>query len=49
MSEFPDAEQARVTVDDGAAVTLLGWDKNCGDVGTVFQEGVEQYHKSMTL
>jgi hypothetical protein len=32
----PDAEQAKVTVDDGAVMLLLGWDKNCGDVGSVF-------------
>ncbi len=38
---FPVAEQAKITVDDWAAVVLLGWDKNCGDVGSVF-EGVEQ-------
>lgn len=32
---FPDAEQAKVIVDDRAAVVLLGCDTNCGDVGAV--------------
>ena len=41
MVGLPDAEQARVTVDARAAVSLVGWDKNCGDVGAVFQEGVK--------
>lgn len=35
---FPDALQARVVVDDGAAVVLLGWDTNCGDVGAVYMQ-----------
>lgn len=43
---FPDTEQSKVTVDDRAAVVLLGWDSNCGDVGTVCIHR-EQYHKSM--
>ena len=31
----PVAVQGKVVVDDGAAVTLLGWDVNCGEVCAV--------------
>lgn len=47
-SGFPVVEQDKVTVDDRAAVVLLGWDRNCGDVGAVcVYVCVEQYHKFM--